>query len=393
MSPVNDAVGVAVQGRHSLRVLGWGLRGGAFANLGASLVHGFLELGWDARLVVVHAPTRETAARYSGTPFDVLGSHRTSTSVPALTRYLRQETPDVLMALSTALNIPAIVATSVARRGTAVVVTEHMNLSEEASRRNGANRLMRLTPAMVRLLYPRADGLVSVNSRLLTDPALLPVLRDVPHAVIGNPYTWDVVSRAAGADPHPWLDGQTRPPTFVAVGRLVKRKGFDLAIRALAVLRDRSVEARLVILGEGVERSSLEGLAGSLGLADYVQLPGFVENPLPTVAAADALVMSSTAEGSPMALLEAMPLGIPIIATSAGGTTAEIVTDGHSGIVVPDGDPEGLARAMAAVINEPQRAVRLATGARLASGDRSPRSVAERYADFFTSHVLTQAVG
>jgi glycosyltransferase involved in cell wall biosynthesis len=167
------------------------------------------------------------------------------------------------------------------------------------------------------------------------------------------------------------------------VGRLVERKGFDTAIRALAELRDRSIPARLVLLGDGVERPALERLVTELALTDRVILPGWTDNPLPSIASADAFVLPSTAEGSPLALLEAMPLGIPIVAAQSGGATAEILTHGQTGLIVADGDATALADALHTLIRDPERAGALGAAARRASDDRSPTCVAGRYADFF----------
>jgi glycosyltransferase involved in cell wall biosynthesis len=288
------------------------------------------------------------------------------------------------------MNIPAIIARTAARRKTSVVVTEHMDLSQETTKISGATRMMRIAPALVRALYPHADGIVSVNARALDDPILVPLVRRLPHTVIGNPYTWDVVERAARGVPHRWLTETGRPPTFVAAGRLVKRKGFDAAIRALAKLRDQSIEAQLIVFGDGVERSALKHLAGELGLEYHVDLPGFTDNPFPSIAAADAFVLPSVVEGSPMVLLEAMPLGTPIVATSAGGTTSEILTDSKSGIIVPDDDVAALAQALEIVVRDPGRARLLGAEARRVSENRSPARVAQRYVDFFEDVFATR---
>jgi glycosyltransferase involved in cell wall biosynthesis len=158
------------------------------------------------------------------------------------------------------------------------------------------------------------------------------------------------------------------------------------------MLRQQSIDARLVVFGDGVERSSLEQLVAELGLRDRVDLPGFTDNPFPSIAAADAFILSSVVEGSPMVLLEAMPLGTTIVATRAGGTTCEILQDGHSGFVVPDGDDSELAHALETVIRHPQQARALGAEARRISEDRSPARVAQRYVDFFTEVLAAREV-
>jgi glycosyltransferase involved in cell wall biosynthesis len=374
------------KGPLSVSILVWGLRGGALANMGASLAHGFKTIGVDTELLVVHPPSGKEGARYANVPFCSLGSRRSATSVPALARHLRRTRPDVLLAQSAIHNIVAIVAAGVARTGTPVIVTEHTDLSVATARSSAANARMRVLPPLVRLLYPRARGLVSVSSRALADPIIAPLLVRLPHAVIRNPFTWDLAARANEGPPHRWLRPMNnRAFTFVAAGRLVDGKGFPLLIRALARLRRRGVDARVIILGEGEQRTSLEQLRSEVGVVDSVDMPGFTRNPYPTIAAADAFVLSSGLEGSSMALLEAMALGRPIVATAAGGTTEEVLKDRESGLVVPDGDVDALAEALGLIATRPVLARALGRAACCASEDRRPDRVAQRYVDFFTT--------
>lgn len=156
-----------------------------------------------------------------------------------------------------------------------------------------------------------------------------------------------------GVDPEA-LRAQIQPlrgaaPTLVAVGRLVHVKGFDVLLRALALL-DR--EVRLVICGEGPERASLRRLAGRLGIDDRVDLPGWVEEPrkLGLIAASSALVHPSRFEAFGMAPLEALALGTPVIATHVGGLP-ELV--GDAGLLVPPDDPQALAEAIRRVVADP----------------------------------------
>lgn len=361
--------------------------GGAFTNLGVSLAQGLRQVGWDAELLGVRPPQIEYAGRFADEPFQLLRARRSATSVPALVRYLRSRRPHVVLSLSTIINVPTLVAAMIARSQAAVVVTEHTRLSDATSSESGAGVKMRLTPPLVRRLYPHAAGLVAVSRTALADPILAPVLDKIPHTVIGNPYTWDIEARAGHGQPHPWLRATSRCPTLVAAGALIPGKRFALLIRAMARLRERGVEARLVILGEGEERPALEALVAELGLQGSVDLPGFEPNPYPSMGAADGFVLASRVEGSPMVLLEAMRLGRPIVATEAAGATAEIVRGGRSAIIVPDGDVALLAEALEVVVRDRERARSLGAEAHKLSDDRSPGTVARRYSDFF-EHLL-----
>lgn len=140
-------------------------------------------------------------------------------------------------------------------------------------------------------------------------------------------------------------------PLFIAVGRLVPWKHFDAAVRAVRLVRRKAPKARLIIVGEGPERSALKELARKEGVKDTVQFAGAL--PADTthryIEAADALVLPSSYEGLSHTLLEAMALGTLVIASRAGGN-AELVEDGAHGFLVPPGNPRALAAAMNRVL-------------------------------------------
>lgn len=153
----------------------------------------------------------------------------------------------------------------------------------------------------------------------------------------------------------------------VAVGRLTRVKGLELAILALARLgSDHPWHLNLV--GDGELRAELTELAASLGVADRVTFHGFRRDVEAVVAQADVLLMPSLHEGLPYALLEAMSLGVPAIASNVGGL-AEVLRHEKTGLLIPVGDASALAFAMARL--EHDSALRLALGAAAAAEQRS----------------------
>jgi glycosyltransferase involved in cell wall biosynthesis len=161
-----------------------------------------------------------------------------------------------------------------------------------------------------------------------------------------------------GAEDQVTLEG----PTFLAVGRLNPQKGFDILIRAMAAVRDREPDWKLVILGEGDSRDELERLVEELGLVEAIHLPGRVRNPWPWLAAADVFVMSSRSEGFPNALCEAMVAGLPVISTDCPSGPADLIEDGTDGLLVPVGDVVTLAGSMLRLAGSPD--LRTELGAR-----------------------------
>jgi glycosyltransferase involved in cell wall biosynthesis len=144
-------------------------------------------------------------------------------------------------------------------------------------------------------------------------------------------------------------------PRICSVGRLSREKGHLLLLKAMSIVVKSVPEAQLQICGEGPELSTIARRAEVNGLAENVALLGFVRDVRSLLAAADVFVMPSLSEGLGVAVLEAMAMGKPVVATDAGGLP-EAVMHGETGLVVPAGDAEALAEAMTALLEKPTRA-------------------------------------
>lgn len=168
----------------------------------------------------------------------------------------------------------------------------------------------------------------------------------------------------------------------VAVGRLTDQKGFDLLIRAHAIVVGHGVPHTLVILGEGDDRAELEQLAERLGVKETVMMPGFIDNPHPLVAHADVYVLSSRTEGmGGLVLLEAMAHGIPIIATDCVSGPRELLDDGALGELIPTGDVDALARTLLQHLRHPSELRRRARGGPRRAQDFDPAHAAGRFSE------------
>lgn len=143
-------------------------------------------------------------------------------------------------------------------------------------------------------------------------------------------------------------------PNVLFLGRLVGFKRVDLLIEAFA-RATVPPSARLVIVGDGVERAGLESLARRLGVEDRVQFKGFVEpDDVPLwYAAADLMVLPAVGETWSVALIEALASGLPVITTDTVGAAADAVRDPLVGTVVPSGDAVALANAISSRLAEP----------------------------------------
>ena len=156
---------------------------------------------------------------------------------------------------------------------------------------------------------------------------------------------------------HQWLSqgshegSDNMPKVILAVGRLAEQKNFILLVRAFAKVRSKR-NIRLIILGEGAQRKEIEELAESLNVNHAISMPGWVENPLAFMARADLFVLSSSYEGLPNVLIEAMVCGCPVVSTNCPHGPSEILEDGRWGRLVPVQNHEALAEAIIESIDE-----------------------------------------
>jgi len=164
-------------------------------------------------------------------------------------------------------------------------------------------------------------------------------------------------------------------PVFLSVGRITEDKGADVAIEAVAMLRDEGFDADLIVAGDGPYRPQLESLVAQMQLGDRVRFRGWVS---PTEMyrtlnqATIVLATSRTEEAFGLVALEAAWMGRPVIATRVGGLP-EVVEHGRTGLLVPPGDPRALARAMVELVRTEGLVERFG---------RSARAHAEKTFDF-----------
>jgi glycosyltransferase involved in cell wall biosynthesis len=255
-------------------------------------------------------------------------------STVLLARLLERIRPDVIISLLTRANCASVLA------------------STHFGNRFGAG----VRKWMVRLIYPLAHKVIAVSHGVAIDLATNFRVAASRIIVISNPIDTQGIREKALQSPTIELPG----PYIVAAGRLIPSKNFRLLIEAYSA-SGRS-EA-LVILGEGEERPMLEDVIASAGLQKRVFLPGHISNPHSIVKRARLFVSSSNQEGFPNSIVEAMALGIPVVATDCLTGPSEIlggiseqqctcVECAPYGILVPPNSVNALAEAIRLALNE-----------------------------------------
>jgi glycosyltransferase involved in cell wall biosynthesis len=151
------------------------------------------------------------------------------------------------------------------------------------------------------------------------------------------------------------------PPVIGAMGRMVKKKGFEILCAAMGIMKARGVSLKLLIAGDGPERAALEARIYALGLKEDIKLIGWIEGAAAKEAfwrAIDIFCLPSLHEPFGIVLLEAWAAGKPVIITNTEGPRS-IAAEGEA-VIVDKNDPDGIARALELLLEHPEHAHRLA---------------------------------
>jgi glycosyltransferase involved in cell wall biosynthesis len=315
-----------------------------------NLAEGFRDRGFEVDLVTGNAKGALRAAVPRGVNVRDLGASRVIRALPGLVKYLRNRRPWALISAEDHSNLVALWAKWFAGvHETRVAVTGHVLFS----RRLGASIFNRGYWVLwgVKRFYAWADCVATVSAGLADDMSTALNYPRQRITVLYNPVvTPTMLERAKGPSPHPWFrDGNG--PVIIGCGRLSNAKNFEMLVQTIA----RTPNVRCLVIGEGQRRPKLEALIGELGVHDRFQLLGFRSNPYTYMAHADAFVLPSKFEGLPTALIEALALGCPVVATDCPHGPREILLGGKLGPLVPVDDVAALSDAIRSVLRSPVR--------------------------------------
>jgi glycosyltransferase involved in cell wall biosynthesis len=346
------------------------LRGGGAERVMVTLANGFAARGHSVDLVLAKAEGTYLSDVADAVRIVDLNAGGVLRSLPGLVGYLGRERPDAMLSAMSHANVIALIARKLSRVPTRLVVSERVSLAAvikhfKAPRDRLIRKLMRWT-------YPWADSVTVVAKAMVDDIAEeLGIEKSRIHAIYNPVVTTSVSQLSLEIVDHPWFtdDG---PTIILSVGRLSAQKDFLTLIQAFAQLRAQR-RARLLILGEGEDRSLLEKRIQELGLEGDVDLPGFAVNPYAYMRRAGLFVLSSRYEGLPGVLIQAMACGLPIVSTDCPTGPMEILENGRWGRLVPVNDVLALAKAMAETMDE-----------------ADPPDVARRAVDFGEAQAVTR---
>lgn len=350
------------------------LNGGGAERAAVQVLNGLDPAVWDRSMFLFERTGPYLADLDPGIDLHASPSPARGARWRALRRFVADRRPDVVMAFLSFASV--LTAVRAAQTRAKVVFNQQTPVTAfltdaDYQWQRGWRRAM--FTALSRLTYAAADQIVATSSGVADDLTRNFAISPDVIQVVANPVDLDAV-RAGGREP---LD---RPipgdgPLIVAAGRLADAKNYPLLLEAVRLLR-HTVPARLCILGQGELEPALKRRVSELQLDGVVTLAGFQRNPWNHIAGADVFALSSHYEGFGNVLIEAMALGIPVVATASAGTR-DIITHGVDGLLVEPHTAEALAAALRRVLENRNLHAAMARAA-AAAADRfaAPRVIA-----------------
>ena len=275
-----------------------------------------------------------------------LSTSRASFTVYSLVQYISHNRPDVILSALTHVNIATIIAKFFSRVDFRLVISEHAVVSVIAG--NTKQLKEKLYPFFMKLLYRFSDHIITVSEAVLNDVVSITSVDLNQITTIYNPID---IQRIKNNVKKSTL---TKKSIYqiIAVGRLTQEKDFITLIKAFYLVK-KEIDACLVILGDGGEYSKIKECIKKYDLEKSVSMLGFVDKPETHIIESDLLCVSSVSEGFGNVIVEALVLGIPVIATDCGGPR-EILEDGLYGNLVPVGDYKTISKEMIKAITVEQ---------------------------------------
>ena len=330
------------------------LGGGGAERVGLEIIRQFIRRGIAVDLIVIRSGGEFWNSIPAGARVVNLKSWKIKsfslaalTSLPSLVRYLKHRRPAVLISTLAPGNVVSLVAKKYFLRDLKLIARNDTCFSMQLK-----HAKISIYWSVLKWLFPVADAVVAVSNDAAED------LRNcVPLAAESVTYVPNIVVTAALFEQariplkHMWLD-DPEVPVIIACGRLIALKDFPTLLKAFADLR-RSRNARLVILGDGPDKSQLVNLAQELGIQTDVEFAGFQSNPFSYIAQSQVFVLSSLFEGLSTVLIEALACGTPVVATDCLTGPREILEGGKWGALTPVGDWKAMSKAIQETLDNP----------------------------------------
>lgn len=262
---------------------------------------------------------------------------------PSLVRRLKAEAPDAIISTANNTALVTALAVKLARLSRSRLLLKTTN-PIASSRHSGLLRMLRLWSYRVIFRWTAAVWTLSADESAemrAQFPAFAKLFRDVQ-----NPYvTPTMLADRPPSAPH-------RSKTVITIARLTRQKRVDRLIAAFTWVRDSTT--RLLVLGEGEDRTKLERQVGALALSSRISMPGYVADVATALRQADLFVLTSDYEGLPAAILEAMAANCPVLCTDCFPSARSLLEGAEGCAIIESIEPEALARQIEAALDRPR---------------------------------------
>jgi len=268
----------------------------------------------------------------------------------SISRIVSRKKPDAILFSSVSVPFGLFLATTFMRHARRCVFRVTVNHTEVLRYEHSfREKIMSILDVIIATFVSNRGYVVAPSQSILDSLTAISHLPLRNAAVIHNFVDVEKVRELASEELEEW----PTEPVVVNMGRLEYQKNHALLLRAFAKMRPY-VEAKLYIIGAGGLRQALETLSRSLNVSDDVVFLGLVTNPFKYIARSRAFVLSSDYEGVPNSLIEAIALGVPVIATESAGSVEVLGSPDPAGIITKRDDADGLSQAMLKlVVDEP----------------------------------------
>ena len=353
------------------------LVGGGAERLAIYLAKDWLQYGFNVEIVLLEK--KGELLPLIGPEIRVINlkAKRIRNSIKSLSRYLTSSKPDIIWVGMWPLTSSSIISWLFAKRQGKIFLIDHNHFSQSVV--NELNISPIILKICIKLTYPLANGIMAVSNGVKNDISKLGGLNKSKIRVIYNPAATGIPSKMKISEKsREDLWGHSFKKHILSVGSLTPQKNYHLLIKAFSKI-SKKFNAKLVILGEGKLRKSLEDLIVSLGIEDSVNLAGFTKDPYPWYLTADVYVLSSDWEGLPTVLIEALECGLPIVSTDCPSGPKEILEEGRFGKLVPTNDMNRLIHAIELSLTEEHDKDLL----KLRASDFSIKNISKQYLEYF----------
>ena len=314
------------------------LGGGGAEHVIALLARGLSQEKYEVHLGLVGQSDQSGETLPAWVHVHPLGAGRARSAALPLLRLIWRFRPEVVLTGAAEVSFLVLMLRPLFPARTSVLVRQNATATSVMA----FGRLPRLTRLLYRVLYRNSDQVICQSRDMARDLARAAGIGEEQIAVLPNPVDLAGVRAALEAPARKSIPGSQ----LLAVGRLSREKGFDLLLHALAEVRERFPDVKLILVGAGREEQALKSLCRQLGMEHAVGFAGHVDPPYAFFARTTLFVLPSRHEGMPNALLEAAAAGLPIVATPASGGVVDLL-NGRSGAWLA---PEISAGALAATI-------------------------------------------